>query len=248
LTRTTRSQTLTEVGRSYYEHSLRLLDDLSEVESSLRGDHSSLKGRIKITVPLGFGLKHIAPALRQFNKINPEIIFEVDFSDRRIDLVEEGFDLAVRISKLEDSTLVARHLTSSNLIMCASSSYLDKYGEPQNPNDLKSGHLKLHYIDQPETIVFSDGATGTTAVKMPAVLISNNASFLCRTAIEGVGIIYMPDFICGSAIAAGKLKPILTDYMHENVLNSYIIYPQTRHISQRVRSLIDYLIEYVKTK
>jgi DNA-binding transcriptional LysR family regulator len=243
ITRTTRTQTLTNSGKSYYQQCLRLIDDLAEVESQIRNQHSALKGKIRIAAPLSFGLSHLGPALRKFNEINPDIKFDIDFNDRKVDIVEEGFDLAIRISKLEDSTLIARKITSFNSVLCASPGYLKKHGRPKIPEDLENGHLKLHYKDQPELWSFYKDDQ-IISVKIPKAISTNNGNFLCDAAIDSLGLLYTPDFICYKAIRLGQLEVLLRDYTQQNKINAYAVYPQTRHLSQRVRSLVDYLAQY----
>jgi len=247
VTRTTRVQVLTNSGKSYYEQCLRLIEDLAEVESKIRNEHCALRGKIRIAAPLSFGLSHLGPALQKFNKINPEIHFEIDFNDRLIDIVEEGFDLAIRISKLKDSTLIARKITHFTKVVCASPAYLKKHGTPKTPEDLESGHVKLHYKEQPELWSFYRGDK-LVNVKIPKILSANNGDFLCQAAVEGTGLLYTPDFICYKAIRMGQLKVLLQDYVKDNELEAYAIYPQTRHLSQRVRTLVDYLIQYFGEK
>ncbi|PCJ48823.1 MAG: LysR family transcriptional regulator [Gammaproteobacteria bacterium] len=249
LTRTTRTQTLTTTGESYYQQCLRLIDDFAEVESSIKNEHCSLVGRIKIAAPLSFGIAHLGPALRQFNEINPEIRFDVDFNDRKIDLIEEGFDVAIRIAHLADSSLIAKRLTDVKLVLSASPGYLKKYGRPKTPQDLNKGHVKLQYSDQPDSWHFTasqgkDSKGKSFNIKIPAVLKANNGEFLCQAAIDGIGLIYTPDFICYKAIRLGQLEPILCEFIADNRINAYAVYPQTRHLSKRVRSLIDYLTLY----
>jgi len=244
LTRTTRTQVLTDSGRSYYSQCLRLIDDIAEVESSVSNQHCALKGKIKIAAPLSFGLAHLGPALRQFNEINPDIDFDIDFNDRKIDLIGEGFDLAIRISRLDDSSLIAKRLTSIRLVLCASPGYLKQYGVPKIPDDLNRGHVRVHYKDQPEHWNLKDEQGNNISVKIPSVLSANNGDFLCQAAIDGVGLIYTPDFICYKPIKLGQLQPLLQNHIQDIEINAYAIYPQTRHLSKRVRSLVDYLAQY----
>lgn len=243
LTRTTRSQTLTHSGSSYYEQCLRIIDDLAEIESSIKDEHCALAGRIKIAAPFSFGLKHLAPVLRQFNDLHPDIQFDVDFNDRQIDLIEEGFDLAIRIAKLSDSSLIARKITSSKAILCASPAYLKKYGEPKMPHDLLKGHVKVSYNLVSDLLPFQLNGKALN-IKVPSVVSANNGDYLCDEAIAGRGIIFTPEFICYQAIRSGELVPILRDYIRKEPINAYAIYPQTRHLSARIRRLVDFLIEY----
>lgn len=248
LARTTRTQTLTNSGQSYYQQCLRIIDDLAEVESAVRNEHCALQGRIKIAAPLSFGLTHLGPALGKFNEIHPEIFFDIDFNDRKVDLIEEGFDLAIRIAKLTDSSLIARKITEGRGILTASPGYLEKYGRPKLPQDLNHGHVKLQYSLGRENWTFIDENNKELSVKIPVVITANNGDFLCQQAVEGKGILFTPDFICYKEIKMGLLLPILNEYIIQDKINAYAIYPQTRHLSQRVRSLVDYLVLYFGEK
>ncbi len=244
LTRTTRSQTLTESGRSYYQQSLRLIDDLSEIESTISCQNQALSGRIKIAAPLSFGLTHLSQALRKFNEIHPDVYFDLDFNDRKVDLIQEGFDLAIRIAKLEDSSLIAKRLFTARAILCASPIYLAKHGTPKSPEDLLHDHVKVNYTGGRQTWHFIAEDGKKTAFDLPAIISANNGDFLCQSAIDGLGLIMSPDFICYKAIRQKQLLPLLSEYLCDNTIEGYAIYPQTRHLSQRVRSLVDYLGQY----
>ncbi|MBL4660644.1 MAG: LysR family transcriptional regulator [Alcanivoracaceae bacterium] len=247
LTRTTRSQSLTDSGKSYYLQSVRIIDDVAEVESSILNEHCALVGRIKVAVPLSFGLAHLAPALRKFNEIQPGIHFDIDFNDRKVDLIEEGFDLAIRITQLEDSSLIARKITSTQMILAASPAYLKTHGHPKSIKDLlnvQNKHVKLNYKNSPENWSFFDGNKKLVTLNLPSVLDANNGEYLCQAAVDGMGLIYIPDFICYKYIKLKQLIPILTNHIKLEELGTYAIYPQTRHLSRRVRNLIDFLSEY----
>jgi len=244
LTRTTRAQSLTDSGRSYYQQCLRLIDNLAEMESSVSSERGSLKGRIKITIPLSFGLAHLGAALIKFNEQHPDIFLDIDFNDRKYDLVEEDFDLAIRIASLDDSSLIARQLTHTRLILCASAAYIKKYGKPKTPQDLANGHVCVLYKDQLANWAFKGINEKKITLKIPSVLNANNAEFLTRAAIKGMGLMYMPDFICHQYIKNGQLQPLLADYLEDNIIDVYAIYPKTKYLSKRVRTLIDFLVQY----
>ncbi|MBU3005903.1 LysR family transcriptional regulator [Paraglaciecola arctica] len=248
LTRTTRSQTLTDSGLSYYQQCLRIIEDLAEVEASIKDKHCSFAGTIKISVPFSFGLKHLAPAFRQFNQAHPNVLFNVDFNDRKVDLIEEGYDLAIRISTLADSTLIARKITSVSPVLCASPAYLKQYGEPKTAEDLNQGHVRLRYNLMPEAWQLVSDSGKTVVVKSPVVVSANNGNYLCEEAIAGRGLMFGPDFICYEAIRAGQLKLLLCEQLRNQTTNAYAVYPHTRHLSQRVRGLVDFLADYFGEK
>ncbi len=244
ITRTTRSQTLTDSGRMYYQACLRILDDVTEAEAQVKHQNQALAGRIKLAVPLSFGLNHLGCALRKFNQIHPDVMLELDFNDRQVDIINEGFDMAVRIARLQDSSLVARKITHTQLILSASPSYLEKHGTPLHPNDLAKGHVKLQYNAAPERWHFSGEDKKTIGVKVPSVMTCNNGDFMCDAAIDGKGLVLIPDFVCYQAIQEQKLIPLLCDYKADSELNVYAVYPQNRHVPARIKALINFLSEY----
>lgn len=245
ITRTTRSQTLTDAGEHFYQQCKRILDDINELESSIGSEDKGLSGHIKIAAPLSFGLAKLCPILKEFNDLHPDITFDIDFNDRHVNLIEEGFDLAIRIADLADSSLIARRLSTVQFILCASPKYLQEHGTPQSPEDLTSGHTKLHYHFSQEHWHFKSTSGKKYRVKVPTSSITaNNGDFLCQAAIEGYGLAYLPDFICSDAIKTGQLVAVLSSYMGNNKLGTYAVYPQTRHLSQRVSRLIQFLSEY----
>lgn len=246
LTRTTRRQTLTESGEQFYKQCIRIIDDINDVESSLGNQNTALSGRIKIAAPLSFGIAKLCPVLKQFNDLYPNILFDIDFNDRHVDLIEEGFDLAIRIAHLSDSSLIARRLTTVKLIHCASPDYLQKKGNPLTPNDLLDGHVKVHYHSSQDSWCFKDQAGHSYTIKVAKSLTVNNGDFACQAAISGWGIAYLPDFICSPALNVGTLKPILSNYMDNNEIGVYAVYLQSRHISQRVNFLINFLSDNFK--
>ena len=241
LNRTTRSQNLTEAGRIYYQDCVRILDDINETEASLQRQNQALAGRINLTVPLTFGLKHLSKAIRQFNEVHPDVVFNIDFNDRQVDLVNEGFDLAIRIGQLPDSNLVARKITHTQLILCASSSYLQQHGLPTHPTDLLSGYGQIKYHSAADVWQFKDENGDSFKVKVPVVMSCNNGDFMMDVAIDGKGLSMIPDFVCYKAIKAGQLVPVLCDYKANHLLNAYAVYPQNRHLSVRVKRFINFL-------
>tara|TARA_R110002050_G_scaffold269917_2_gene412714 strand:- start:259886 stop:260779 length:894 start_codon:yes stop_codon:yes gene_type:complete len=246
LKRTTRSQVLTDSGELFYKQCIRIIDDINEVEASIGNENTALSGRIKIAAPLSFGIAKLCPVLKQFHDLYPDIVFDIDFNDRQVDLIEEGFDLAIRIAHLTDSSLIARRLTTVKLIHCASPDYLLKHGTPMTPTDLLKGHLKLHYHSEPDNWHFKDEQGKQYSINLPKSMTVNNGDFACQAAISGWGITLLPDFICSPALQDGSLVPILENYINTNEVGAYAVYPQTRHLSQRVSSLITYLSEHFK--
>jgi DNA-binding transcriptional LysR family regulator len=248
LNRTTRSQTLTDNGTIYYQRCLQIVDDVNELESSLKNDLCALSGTIRIAAPLSFGLTHLSKALTQFNAIQTQIKFDIDFNDRKIDIINEGFDLAIRIGKLEDSSLMAKKITTAQTHLLASQSYLDTHGIPKSPQELSKNHVNLQYSNAPNSINFRDKNNKPIAVNIPSALISNNGDYLCQAAINGQGLLSTPDFICYKHVKSGQLIPIMQESYIPTIIGVYAIYPPTRQLSRRVRSLVDYLVQFFGEK
>jgi DNA-binding transcriptional LysR family regulator len=241
--RTTRKQHLTDSGRAFYDRSVAILADLDEAESAVSQAHGSLRGGIKVALPLSFGLLHLAPLIQAFMTLHPDVRFELDFNDRQIDLMQEGFDLAVRIATLEDSSLIARRLAPIRHILCASPGYLRKHGSPQGAADL-AHHVCLAYsnVRDPGLWTFQapDGQPGS--VRVPVRLASSSGEFNIRAAIADEGLVLIPSFFCHEALRTGQLVKLLSDHTWPE-LSAYAVYPPTRHLSTRVRALIDFLVE-----
>mgnify|MGYP001548665658 FL=1 len=243
LRRTTRSLNLTDTGRSFYEHSARILADLDEAEAAVLQEHGELRGSLRVALPLSFGVRHMAEPIAEFSRRHPRVTFDLDLNDRRVDLLQEGADLALRIGRLRDSSLIARKLFDARTVVCASQAYLDRHGEPETPDDL-GAHQCLVYsnVADPSRWVYydADGARGQVTVNV--AMSASNGDFLRQVAVAGQGIVMQPTFIAGEMIRSGDLVPILKDY-NWPVTPAYAVYPPTRHLSYRVRALIDFLVE-----
>ena len=248
LTRTTRSQTLTDSGTSYYQQSLRIIDDLQEFEARIKNKHCALSGKIKLSAPLSFGLTHLEKPLSQFNDEHPDIIFEIDFNDRIVDIVNEGFDLAIRISRLKDSTLIAKKIFSNKMLLCASPDYIKKRGLPNNIKELKQNFQFLRYSGTDGNLLMKDSGSLQQVVNLKTNFSANNGSFLVKSAIKSKGLVYTPEFICHESIKTGKLISIMEDKIVNNQIDGYVVYPQTRHLSHRIRSLVNFLSRYFSAR
>ena len=244
LRRTTRRLNLTDSGRSFYEHSARILADLEEAESAVAQEHGELRGTLRVALPLSFGLRHMCKPIADFSRRHPRVEFDLDLNDRRVDLVQEGADLAVRIGRLSDSTLIAKKLFDARTVVCGSPAYFDAHGIPESPEDL-ADHKCLVYgnLPDPFTWVCRDSEGQNYRIAINATMTASSGDFLCAAATEGLGIAMQPTFIAGEAISRGELVPVLTDYQWP-VSPGWAIYPPTRHLSYRVREFIDYLAEH----
>jgi DNA-binding transcriptional LysR family regulator len=243
LNRTTRRLSLTDAGRNFYQRAVQILADLDDAEQGVSTETTGLHGTIKVAAPLSFGLAHLSSALTDFLDQHPAIDVNLDLNDRNINLVEEGFDLAVRIGELQDSTLVARRLGTSRMVTCASRAYLERHGEPLHPNDLQE-HSGLQYSNiaylqhwQFET------HEGKTIQAQPQIRIrANNGDALATAAIAGLGITTGPTFILGRSIKEGTLVTILDEYTRPSV-GIYALYPPGRLIPRRIQVFSDFLAE-----
>ncbi|MEJ1364268.1 MAG: LysR family transcriptional regulator, partial [Candidatus Sedimenticola sp. (ex Thyasira tokunagai)] len=235
LNRTTRRLNLTESGRSYYQRCQRILLELSEAELAVSSEHRQLRGTIRVAAPLSFGIGDLSPVLNGFMKAHPEVVLDLELNDRTVNVMQEGVDLAIRIGSLADSTLVARRLFSVNRMFCASPSYLQEYGEPETPEALER-HCGLSYSLIPDEQIWSFGQNDGSrlSVNIPIRMRANNGDILLKAAIDGLGIVPSPDFICRDAVKKGLLTEILSDYPREEI-SAYAIYPAQRHLPSRVR-------------
>ncbi|MEO1199220.1 MAG: LysR family transcriptional regulator [Pseudomonadota bacterium] len=243
INRTTRRFSLTETGQAYYERAARILADLDEADLAAAQVHGTLQGRLKIGAPMSFGLLHLAPALASFMAQHPRLSVELDLNDRHVDLIDEGFDVTLRIGTLADSSMIARRLAPIRSVCVASPDYLAANGTPETPLDLEA-HQGLRYSNVPERRYWAaiDPSGAEVSPRVPTRLLANNGDILCRAAEDGLGILVNPVFIVADAIAAGRLVPILTDCTWPEVA-AYAVYPPGRHLSAKVRALIDHLVD-----
>ncbi len=239
--RTTRTMHLTEQGERFYKHSRQILDALESAKEDVTKQAKSLSGKIKIACPVSFGVAHVVPAIANFKLAHPDIEFELDMNDKRLDLVESGLDMAIRIGSLQDSTYKARKLTHFQHVVCASPDLIAKYGLPSKPTDLANfPALCYGNLHAPEVWEFrcSNGSRGN--VRVNSTMQISNGDALRECAIAGLGIICEPSFIVNNAITKKLLVPILTDFSWYG-MDIYAIYPGTQFVSTRVRKLIDHL-------
>ncbi|CAM3852211.1 LysR family transcriptional regulator [Litorimonas haliclonae] len=243
--RTTRSLSLTEAGDSLFQRGVGLLADWNEAEADAASENCALAGRIRLAAPLSFGVQYLGPAILDFLELHPDVDFDIDFSDRQIDLISEGVDVAIRIGELNDSTMVARKLAPVEMLAVASPAYLEKQGYPNRPKDL-IGFNELRYSNKTRKSWAYSGPNGETGeVEIPSSLRANNGTFLTEAAIAGQGITISPSFFLCEAVQSGKLEIVLPDYSWAEV-TVYAVYPPTRHLSLRVRTWVDFLVERFK--
>jgi len=243
LNRSTRRLNLTEAGNVYYERCTRILADIQDAEAEVGVLQASPRGLLRVAAPVTFGVLHIAPAVSDYMTRYPDVKLDVAVSDRHVNLIEEGFDLAIRIGELQESNLIARRLTSAHLIVCAAPAYLQRAGRPETPADL-SRHACLIYreIDAPDTWHFQAADGHAEMVRVSGPLASTNAAFLHRLALAGHGVVIGPSFALGTDIAEGRLVPLLTGWRpRELPINA--LYPHRPLLSAKVRTFVDFLAE-----
>ena len=241
--RSSRGLAPTPSGEAYYDRALALLGALEEADASVTGARAARTGTLRIALPLSYGLRVVAPILHRFAAERPGLRLEVDYSDRRTDLVETGHDLAVRVGTLEDSRLVARRLCGIVHRVAASPGWWTEHSRPDAPDGL-AGHAALCYrgsrVHRRWRWAGKDGATGTVAVEPR--LVASNGEALVDAAVAGLGVLCEPDFVVDAAIDAGALEPVLTELVWETDAVQ-LVWPQGRPLAPRARDLVERLID-----
>ena len=240
LQRTTRKIVPTEAGMLYYQRCQAILLDLSEADSSISNMATSLQGNLLISVPRDFGLLYISPNLPKFIELHPNLHVEIEFEDKRVDLVAEGYDLALRIGYMQDSSLVARKISSSPMHFVASPSYLESRGTPLTPDDLEYHQGLLYKSSLNQVHWQSTKANQIQRYKIQSKVVSNNGMALLEMTKAGLGISNSPSFFVKDALASGELVEILSEYK-QKPLDIYVVYPNRRHLPAKVRAFIEFL-------
>jgi DNA-binding transcriptional LysR family regulator len=243
LNRTTRRVSLTESGRAFYERAVQLIADLEEAEQEASRAAVVPRGTVKLTTAVNFGVRHVAPAIAAFLAAHPGVRFDVALSDRIVDLVEEGFDLAVRIGAPGSDNVVARKLGETRLLPCASPAYLAAHGAPRVPEDLAHHNcFTYEYVTPRNVWRFRDAAGAERTVRVSGRLHSNNGDLLAEAAAQGAGIVFEPAFIVGPDVRAGRLVPLLQEFVALPV-PIYAVYPSRKHLTAKVRLFVEFLVE-----
>jgi DNA-binding transcriptional LysR family regulator len=233
---------LTESGRAFYERSVQVLADLEEAEQEAQRAAVVPRGTIRLTTSVNFGVRHLAPAIAAFLAAHAEVRFDVSLSDRMVDLVEEGFDLAIRIGAPGSDNVVARKIGETRLVPCASPAYLAAHGAPQLPGDLaRHNCFTYEYVTPRNLWRFRDPAGAEHAVRVSGRLHSNNGDLLAEVAARGAGIVFEPAFIVGPEVRAGRLVPLLQDFAALPT-PIYAVYPSRKHLSAKVRLFVEFVI------
>ena len=242
LNRSTRRISLTDAGREFYERSRAILADIDEAERAIGSVSEEPRGTLRVTASISFGQRQIVPLVPEFSARYPGIRVDVQFSDRMVDIVEEGIDVAVRVSAPASSALIARQLAPDRRIVCASPDYLRKHGTPDNPEDL-AGHNALIYSTVYSDTWRFDGLTGARAVRVRSSFSANSGEAIRDMALGGHGVARLATFLVGPDIAAGRLVELLADWRdpQENIIHA--VYPSRRLVPPATRAFVDFLVE-----
>jgi DNA-binding transcriptional LysR family regulator len=240
LHRTTRRLSLTDEGQVFYARSKDLLAELQEAEDEITSRSAAASGLLRVNAPFTFGILHLAPLWGEFKAQNPKVTLDITLADRLDDLVEEGYDLAIRIATLESSSLVSRQLTTTRLVLCASPEYLARQGTPQHPSELtQHAVIAYSYLSSKDEWHFV-GPEGAVSVKTTPCIQTNNGDTCRAAALAHQGIIFQPTFLVGKDLADGTLVELMPSYRAME-LGIYAVYPTRKHVSAKVRVLIDFL-------
>jgi DNA-binding transcriptional LysR family regulator len=240
LNRTTRRLSVTEAGAVYYERCARILAEVEAAERAVMDLDEAPRGLLRVNAPMSFGLGHLGPALAEFAAAHPALKVELTLDDRVIDLVGEGYDMAIRIADLPPSALVARRLAVSRRILCAAPAYLARAGIPARPEELtRHACLSYTYLATGNDWRFR-GPDGPITVRIDGAISANNGDVLRHMALAGLGIILAPTFIVGDDLRSGALVPLLSQWTEADT-GIFAVYPHSRHLSPKVRAFVDFL-------
>jgi DNA-binding transcriptional LysR family regulator len=241
LNRTTRSVSATEAGQAYFERMRVLLDEFDELDHSIRNISQAPRGRLLLTAPLTFGTVELAPALNDFAALYADIELDVSFSDRVVNLIDEGFDMAVRVGRPGDSSLIIRKLCDVRIVVIGSAGYLERHGDPESPEDLALHHciIDTNFRD-PYRWPFRDPKRGERTVPVRGRIRYSNAEACLCAAEAGLGLACVPAFVAGDAIRSGRVSRLLRAFETEPY-GVHALYPHSRHLAAKVRLLVDFL-------
>ncbi|MGA9912831.1 MAG: LysR family transcriptional regulator [Paraburkholderia sp.] len=243
LNRTSRKLSLTEGGETLYARCKSILDDVAETEGLVSSASVEPRGRLRINAPVSFGILHLAPLWPEFMRKYPRVELDVSLIDRVVDIVEEGYDLAIRISRAGSTSHAARKLATSRNILCASPAYLARYGYPAAPADLVEHRcIGYAYAATGNEWQLIDSERKTHAVKVNYHMHTNNGDTARAAALAGQGVIWQPTFLIGSDLRAGTLIQLLPDYRLPDI-DVLALYPSRRHLSAKIRAVVDFLVD-----
>ncbi|MFC0132486.1 LysR family transcriptional regulator [Massilia eurypsychrophila] len=241
MNRTTRRLSVTETGRAFYERSAQIITDVEEAEQIAGQMTSTPQGVLRLTIPLSYGQHRLAAIIGAYTQAYPQVQLDISLSDRKIDLVDEGFDLAIRIGAMPQSDLIARKIGGVHSIVCAAPAYLARHGAPQTPAEL-TGHACLGYTLTGSGAEWRmEGPDGAVTVAISGPIRADNGDIIRLAAQSGAGIVFQPHFIVGDDIDAGRLVRLLPDWQSAE-LGVYAVYPSRKHLSAKVRTFVDFIV------
>ncbi len=240
--RTTRSVTLTETGQAYYRRCLPLLDQFDELEGLVQARQSELAGPIRITAPTGFGSNQLIQALKPFQAAHPGVTIDLHLSDHHVSIIEQGFDLAIRFGAMKDSTLVAKKLMEMPLVCCASPAYLEAHGTPGHPAALATHNCLLQSTAANRDHWEFRGGKSSYGIAVTGTFRANSPLAVAHMATGGLGIARIPQYTALPFFKDGSLCPLF-DASDAMIVNLYAVYPPGRHLTARIRTLIDHLAD-----
>ncbi len=245
MNRTTRKVSLTEGGETYLQRAQQVLADIDDMENEVNNLQGAARGVLRISAPVSFAIQHLPRLVSEFQQAYPDVVVDLQLNDRKVDILEEGFDIALRIGHLKSSSFIAKRIAPVRLVTCASPDYLAQNGTPQHPDELGC-HRYLRYSYMADDMSFANTGNSTAPTVSRATntsMIANNGDVLVEAAIAGSGIVIQPTFITGPAIKSGKLVPVLTAYEPEP-LGLYAVYAHRRLLSSKVRCFLDFIDGY----
>jgi len=242
LNRSTRRLDATPLGQQYYDSAVRLLGEMQQAEQDISGQTQALRGTLRLSAPLSFAISHLGSLLTEFLQLHAQLIVEIDLSDRAVDLIGEGYDLALRIGTLEDSSLVARRIASIERVYCASPDYLAARGTPLEPEALREHDCLPYGHSRQVQWQFKGQGKTLQAIAVSGRMRANNGELLRDAAIAGMGVTYLPAFIVEQALADGRLVKLLEAWTPPPLQLS-AVYPQHRQIARPVQAFVEFLRE-----
>ncbi len=243
LNRTTRRLSMTEEGHAFYQRCVPILSAIDEAEMAVTELHAEPRGLLKVNASTAFGQFHIQPLIPQFLERHPDLRIQLTLSDSLVNLVEEEVDVAIRIADMPDSTLIAKKLSAVRRTVAAAPSYIEKFGIPKSPEDLKNHNcLTLSFETSLNQWEFK-GSDGPKRIRVSGSFETNNAAALYEAGLAGLGLFRAANFVVGSDFKEGRLIPVLEDYEMINQVNIYAVYPHSKHLSPKVRAFVDLMID-----
>lgn len=243
LNRTTRKLNVTEAGAVVFERAARIVAEAEEAERDAVCIEGAVRGKLRVNAPMTFGIRELGPVMPKFIARYPELVVELELNDRRVDLMEEGYDVSLRISPLVDSSLIARQLAPVRRLVVGTPAYFDKHGVPKHPRDL-ADHTFILYsqVQRPELLEMQDAAGKRIQVEVKGPLLCNNADAANAVLMAGQALSVSPDFISYEALRSGALLSVLDEWQAPPLM-LHVIYPHTRHLSAKVRAFVDFAVE-----